>query len=532
MKRIDVDPYTHLLIVKFRFLNKHWKEEMQTKRNILSLQKRSYSRGLNVWMVPPTRSNIENLWAWEFSFPEDFSELVGHDIIIKKIAKPSYHDIKLPKYLDFLRPYQKEAVQFIKYKNGRALIADDMGVGKTVEAIGWIKWNIKNGPALIIVPASTKLQWEKSYHRWIDKDVEIIYGKTPHNLTRRSYIINWDILKYWEKNLSLIPFYSCVADESQFSGNISSGRTKALINLAKHIPSFIPMSGTPIETKVKQFFPTLHLVDKKLFSSEWKYLNRYCVQNYGNSYSGSAHVEELHVKVSGLMIRRMKRDVLKDLPPLIRSVVPMSIGKYSNKYNDLETIFFDTYATHSLSKLEEKKLMGNLKLKIFDMKFTSICLWINEFLLSDKKLVVGVWHRYVIDRLYSRYRDNAVKINGTVTGIKREKTLEDFYNNKDICFLQIKSGGIGLDGLQHVCSDAAIIELATPKLIEQFESRLERDGQKEPMSISYLLGKGTIEEDLLEAFDEVRKMIDSVIDGKRTESKDLLKILYEKRKRK
>ena len=87
MKRIDVDPYTHLLIVKFRFLNKHWKEEMQTKRNILSLQKRVYSRGLNVWMVPPTGFNIEKLWEWRFSFPEDFSELVGHDTLIKKVVK-------------------------------------------------------------------------------------------------------------------------------------------------------------------------------------------------------------------------------------------------------------------------------------------------------------------------------------------------------------------------------------------------------------------------------------------------------------
>ena len=532
MKRIDVDPYSHLLIVKFRFLNKHWKEEMQIKRNILSLEKRVYSRGTNVWMVPPTGLNIEKLWEWDFSFPEDFLELVGHDTLIKKIIKPPYHDIKLPKYLDFLRPYQKEAVQFIKYKKGRALIGDDMGVGKTVEAIGWIKWNIKNGPALIIVPASTKLQWRNSYKRWVDKDVEVLYGKTPYKLTRRSYIINWEILQYWEKHLSMVQFHICVADESQYAGNIDALRTKALTRLAKHIPSFIPMSGTPIETKAKQFFPTLHLVDKKLFPSEWKYLNRYCIQDFGNSYSGSAHVEELHAKVSGLMIRRMKRDVLKDLPPLIRSVVPMSIGKYSSKYNDLEKTFFDTYETHSLSKLEEKKLLGNLKLKVFDMKFTSICLWINEFMKSDKKLLVGVWHRYVIDRLHDRYKDNAVKINGSVTGIKREKALEDFYNNKDICFLQIKSCGIGLDGLQHVCSNAAIVELTTPKLLEQFESRLERDGQKDPMNISYLLGEGTIEEDLLEALDEVRKMIDAVVDGKQTENKDLLKILYERRHKK
>lgn len=534
MKRIDVDPYSHVLIVKYRFLNKHWKREMDTKRKVMTLVKCSYSRGINAWMCPPIKSNIEKLWEWGFSFPTDFAELAGQQTNLKKKVLP-YHNIKVPEYLDFLRPYQKEAFQFIKWREGRALIGDEMGTGKSWEALAWIRYTIRKGPALLIVPSSTKPQWERLYKRVIDKDVEVLYGRTTKKLTRRSYIINWDILTHWKDELLKVNFETLIPDECQMMGNLESLRTKAIMKLAKRIPSFIPMSGTPITSRPKQFYPMLHCLDKKAFPSEWKFLNRYCVKQdgYGGAYTGSSHEEELHVKISRLMIRRLKRDVLKDLPPLTTSIVPMDIGKYIRKYNKLERTYFDTYDPHSHDRKDQEKDFYNLKMQVFDMKLDSIVKWIDQFITSDKKLLVGVWHKYVIETLHNKYKKNSVMINGSVTGTKRETALHNFYEDKQICFLQLKSGGVGLDGLQDVCSNAALVELGdTPTMQDQFTSRIDRSGQTEPMNVYYLLGEGTIEEDLIEILDETRKMLDSVVDGKKTKQVDLLTALYKKRRKK
>lgn len=124
-------------------------------------------------------------------------------------------------------------------------------------------------------------------------------------------------------------------------------------------------------------------------------------------------------------------------------------------------------------------------------------------------------------------------INGKITGPKREQALHNFYEDKQILFLQMKSGGVGLDGLQNVCSNTAIVELGdTPTIMNQFISRIERSGQTEPMNAYFLLGEGTIEEDIIEVLDETQQNIDAAIDGKQTKQVDLLTALYKKRRKK
>jgi len=535
MKRIDVDVSTKLLIVRFKFLSRDHEEEQTTLDNVLTLHHKIYSRAFKAYLVPPSAENIEKLHAWDFSFPDDFAELAGHSIAVKKVAKLPYHHIKIPKYVHFLRPYQKEAFQFLEYRKGRGLIGDEMGTGKTFEALGWIRHTLKYGNALFIVPQITKPTWLQHYRELIDDEVEVLYGQTPYKLCDRSYIINWDILLYWEKELLKVPFYSIVADECQMAGNKKAKRTKAMKKLAKRADSFIPMSGTPIDSKPRQFFPVLNLLDPEMFPDEWKYINRYCGKKhngFGFTYDGVSHVEELHYKISKLMIRRRKREVLKDLPPLDKSVIQMPLGKSITRYKALESNFFDTYETHSMSKADMENEVYNLKMEIFDMKFKSICLWIEEFMTSGEKLLVGVWHHHVIDKLHSHFKDSSTKINGKITGTHREKALENFYNNVDILFLQMKSGGVGLDGLQNVCCNTAIVELPpTPTLLDQFISRLERSGQENPMNAFFLMGEGTLEVDWIDRMDEVRGIIDATIDGVETENKDLLSLMFERSKK-
>lgn len=532
MKRVDVDVQTKLLIVKFAFRRDNEKEFKETLEKVMSLSGKIYSKSMKAWIVPPEYHNIQNLWDWGFSFPPDWAATAGGRSVIRKVEQEPYLDIKLPRYLHFLRPYQKEAVQFLAWRKGRGLIGDDMGVGKTIEALGWIRWTVKRGPALIVVPTSTKLQWEREYNTYVDDYVEVLYGKKGHELDPlKSYIINWEILQYWESFLRPVRFYTIVTDECQYMGSMKAEMTKTARRLARGIRCYIPMSGTPINSKPRQFYPILNLLSPMEFNSEWKFLHRYCGPKHNGfsmTYDGISHEDELYQKISNLMIRRNKRDVLKDLPPVEKIIVPMDLGSNKKAYKALEEDFLDSYKPKVNLEFDED--LYSFKLEIFDLKFNSITKWIDEFLKSDKKIILGVWHHYVTGKLYNKYKKKAVVIDGSVTGAKREKALNQFYGDKQILFLQMKSGGVGLDGLQKVCTDLAFIELPnTPTILDQFISRLDRSGKIGPTDAYLLLGNGTLEMELLEAMDEVRQNIEAAVDGRRTKESDLLSKLLKRR---
>lgn len=539
MKRVSVDKTTKLLIVKYKFRKKHKDRELATKKIISTITHKTYSHKLDAFLMSPDGKTIQKLWDHGFKFPKDWKHVAGGvpkpvDTAIKDQDKP-YLKIKIPKGIEFLRPYQKEAIQFLRYNKGRGLLAEDMGVGKTAEALAWIKLVQPKGPSIMIVPSITKPGWKQSFERWVGTNVEILNGKKPYPLQMRThYIINWEILQYWVHELLCFPFSTVVADESQYVGNNKAKRTKALKMLAKKFKYFIPMSGTPINSKPAQFFPILNLLDPAEFPSEWRFLNRYCdpkSNGFGMTYKGATNTEELHSKVKKLMIRRMKRDILKDLPPVTHQVLPLDLGSSIKKYKKLEQVFYDTYDPHSTFTLQMENDFNNIKIQMFDWKFDSICKWIDDFLESGCKLLVGCWHKHVITTLYTKYKSNAEMINGSITGKKREKALDNFYNKVDILFLQMKSGGVGLDGLQNVCSDCTFVEFGdTPTIMDQFVARLDRSGQTLPVNVTYLVGQDTMEEDLMESIDEVRNNISAVVDGRPAKDTNLLTVLMNKRR--
>ncbi len=186
-----------------------------------------------------------------------------------------------------LRPYQIECLKFLLKWNGRAIIGDAPGLGKTAEGLAWLTHNpIKHLPALVICTATTKDQWLENWNAWvgINHPVVILNGTTPHKLKENiSYIINWDILQYW---YSFMPTFikTIIADECHHVGNSQAKRTRALSWLSKYSPYFIGMSGTPIRSKPGQFFPILHMIDPIMFPSEKDFQYRYC--NLGLDYKG------------------------------------------------------------------------------------------------------------------------------------------------------------------------------------------------------------------------------------------------------
>lgn len=521
MRKVTKDPSTGEFVIKF--FTRDTVEWAEILKGVKTIPGRAFEPKQKYWTCPANEESIKLLVGMGFEFD---TEVFVPD---KEWTEP-WKGVKFERALpEYLRDYQQETMKFLKYRNGRGLIADDMGIGKTVQALGFLKMSGQL-PALIVVPATIKRQWFNQFRRFVDKtsDLDILSGKTSHNLcSNTSYIINWDILSDWLPTLKCLKFKTLIADESHRCGNSKSQRTKALKELSKSIPYFLPMSGTPIKTRPAQFFPVLNMLDPIKFNNEWKFLQRYCDPKYdgfGWSFKGSSNQEELHRLVREYMIRREKSDVLKDLPEKQVTVIPLdTAGNWEYYQNSLE-------AFQKSTGKEASAAFSNLKMEAFALKQDFVVKWLKEFTEDGRKIFVGTYHRKVIEFLSGKFK-NSVHIYGGVNQKERDKAIEEFKSNPDVSILfgQILSAGEGIDGLQNSCSDCAFVEFANaPAEHNQFEDRLHRDGQKNPVTVYYLIADGTIEEDIVKLMDERKEMFNQIVNGRATDEVDFINYLRRK----
>lgn len=349
-------------------------------------------------------------------------------------------------------------VRVLDYQN---FIADGVVVhncGKTLQALAWIRYH-RLDPVLIIVNSATKLQWQSNYHQWLDgvwdHDIEVLSGKTPRRLEAgKSYIINWDILTYWQEALSNHKFRGVVADEAQAVGDRSSKRTKAFMEIAKSAPFLLAMSGTPARSRPVQLWPVLNCINAQVFPNFFTFAEYFGAPKetpFGRIYPGASHAKELHAELQKIAIRRLKEDVLKDLPRKTRSIVPMETddGLMAAYASEEEAMTGDETGAILKSKLES--LTGFA----YDAKADSVKAWLHDFLESEEKLVVYAWHRAVVEGLAKEFESkNPAILYGGMTDKAREAAKDKFVADPTcrVLIANIQSGGVGIDGLQKVLS--------------------------------------------------------------------------------
>ena len=452
-------------------------------------------------------------------------------------------------------------VKVLNYGNFTANHIIVHNCGKTVEALSWMVY-ANAYPALYVVNAPTKLQWQEAYRKWVGAtkkhypDVEVLSGKTPRPLSKyKSYIINWDVLSDWtghyetiEKDgetqavyicdgpLSKVGFRLLVGDEVQAIGNPESQRAVAFKELSKIIPHCIGMSGTPAMSKPMQFWTLLSIVEPSMFKNFYMFKQRYCdPQNdgFGVKYNGASNIEELHELLVRCMLRRTKGEVMKDLPPKVMEVVPLEVetSAMDAYYEEERAAFSDDTAKGEKESARNK--VAHLLRTAYALKEKSMLQWIEDFLESGKKLLLFAWHRSVVEVLYDTLKAyNPALIYGGMSTNEREEARKKFIENPKckVIVANIQAGGVGIDGFQDVCSDVAFAEFShTPNFHRQAEDRLHRSGQHNSVTSYYLVAPGTVDMDAIEILDARAKMLDGVLDGKETATTDLLTEVLERR---
>lgn len=468
--------------------------------------------------------------------------------------------LKIPGLKGTLRHFQEEGVQFIESKNGRALIADEMGTGKTMQALGWLQLHPELRPAVMIVPATAKINWRNEIVIWMSKmDIQILSGEIPsEELHGDIVIVNYDIAKHWQDVIKKYNPKVLILDECHKIKNEKAQRTKAVKAIAKGCDYVIALSGTPMLSRPVELFTTLHIIAPQVFPNYYAYVHRYCgakrvsvpmwdkklkkrVFRQVWDFTGASHMDGLHEKLATIMIRRKKKDVLPELPPKQR--IPISVlmdTKTQATYDSVEDNFLKWVLKTqgkkkklSASRAQALTKIEALKQLTVKGKMKQAIAWINDYLEINDKLVIFATHTKVIKELTTKLKKHRpVVIDGSTPNEQRPANVYTFQTN-DKCKVFI--GNIQAAGTAITLTAASavlFIEMAwTPGEMDQAEDRIHRIGQEADSVIAYyMIAENTVDGYIMDLLDEKRKILDAIIDGKQTDPGDLLNELIIKLK--
>ena len=454
-----------------------------------------------------------------------------------------------------LYDFQKKDIIRIEDLDGRALLAIEMGLGKTIETLAVLKRNPEWFPALIVVPATLKLIWQYEAKNKFDMRSSICEGQTPPEL-REDFsiqtpltIINYDILRFWVNHLRG-RFNTIVFDESQYLMTPSAKRTRAAKELAGEMNQVLALSGTPLVNRPSELFSILNILWPHKYNSFWSYAQRFCNPkwtHYGWDFRGSSNLGQLHKELTDIgMIRRRKKDVLKDLPPKVRNIVPCELSNY-DEYREASSDFINwikknyTHKIRAAMKAEELVKVGYLLRLTARLKMRSVIGWVNRFLEeTDEKLVLFAIHKRAIEVLCGTNKDGEeripykkVLVDGSVTGRRRFSAVEQFQKDPKTRLIVGNIHALGVGVTLTAASTVTIAELPwSPGVCTQAEDRCHRITQDKTTFVNYLVAPDTIEEKLCNLLQKKQMILSSVLDGTE-ETKDLdlynelVKSLYE-----
>ena len=514
---------------------------------IKTLPRRQFDKEIKAWLVPADchtelRLLLQN---YQTEWSTSALDLVSSVDTIRAASTRVDAEIEIPNLSGEPMPFQKAGVAFIDKCRGRALIGDEMGLGKTIQAISYLALHPELRPAVIVVPASLKTNWRREVEKWLTTDevTTILSGTKPGDVPGSTiFIINYDILHAWVTWLSMLRPAVLICDEFHMCKTPKSRRTKAVSELAKASGRVIGLSGTPLMNKPAELYPLLKIVQPDQWSDWMSYAKRYCnarqVTMGGRKFwdfSGASNLRELNDKLRTVMIRRLKSEVLKELPEKRRVLVPVDI--------DLEA-----YVEFMETTLDELEAAGNqaaqlvilekAKQYVVEAKMEQVFEWIDNFLDSGEKLILFCVHKATVAALQARYK-HSVSITGESSQRDRDHAVQAFQNdpNTTLFIGNIQAAGVGLT--LTAASNVAFVELAwRPGDQTQAEDRAHRIGQKNAVTAYYLLAEKTVEEETYKLLEKKRHITEIVTDGKVSDlafdgssvTQDLVSLLLANRK--
>ena len=441
-----------------------------------------------------------------------------------------------------LYSYQELAVAFLEARIGTrgALIGDQPGLGKTIEALAFCSLHPQVNPILVVTQASIKRNWYREVEKWLPgTSIQIIdQGKDKVASDADVVIVNYDLI--WraniEKQLLAREFQIVIFDEVTYLKERSAKRTKAARKLGKAAEFTIGLSGTPILNRPIEFYTFLNMISPKQFSSQFQFGMRYCNgyhNGFGYTFKGASRVSELRQLIHPLMIRRRKDEVLTELPEKSRQNIYIDMpGSYFQNYRaaeldlvqSLKSLSPDAEENDDASQEYENKRMWLLSKLNFLRHLVGLAKAeaaeeiITNFVDSGEKLVVFGHHHDVMDAMdtyLTKKKIGHVKVDGRTPNQDRQ-ALIDRFQEEDDCMVFLASTAMGMGVTLTAASNALFVERQwTPGMEEQMEDRIHRIGQNRGVFIHYMQVENSIDAKMAKLVEYKRDVLAAVLDGEK-----------------
>jgi SWI/SNF-related matrix-associated actin-dependent regulator of chromatin subfamily A-like protein 1 len=419
-------------------------------------------------------------------------------------------------------PFQKAGIEFLASRQA-ALLADEMGTGKTIQVAGLLNLlGDKLARVLIVTPASVKRVWALELSKWLvpKAPLMIIKGDTPPADLPESgiWIINYEMLsKFWtplRRSWDLI-----VLDEAHYIKTRDSRRTKLCLELARFAKRKILLTGTPLLNRPAELWSLLHFLAPREWPNFYKFAHRYCAPfraQWGWDFSGASNLEELNSKLrSGLMLRRLKKDVLSQLPPLTRALVPLDAGTGNLEeltkaagLDPLEMPFeIDPLAIPFEAIAAIRHELGRLKVG------PALEFILEQAGATEEKFVIFAHHRAVLEELHERLLPGAVLVTGETKEADRGAAIESFMKDPLVRFFAASIHAMGVGVTLSAASRVIFVEQDwTPAILRQAEDRLHRIGAANPILSQFLVVPDSIDINVMRAVISKMDVIERVIE--------------------
>lgn len=482
------------------------------------------------------------------------------------------------------KPYQRAGIAFMQASVGGALLADEPGLGKTIQVLGLINAE-KTQRSLIVVPASLRLNWLREAVRWLVQPTRIhIVGEEkiaanvdpgPHRVTAGPdlpadictgpaiVIVNYDRARDENVHAQLMActWDLLAADEAHFLKNPKAQRTGAVLGKEKKgvltdkgfrqvATKFVAMTGTPLPNKPVEMWPILHAVSPATFPAFFPYARRYCAakkvfisNRVGEKwdFSGASNLAELQdVMRSTCMVRRLKADVLSELPPKVRQIIALPRADYEDLLGDEDEDddeHLGKRAAAILARIEDEvspgdedayakaarllgdagkvkfEAMSKLREKLALRKIEDVLEICDNRLQEEKKIIVFAHHHSVIKKVLKHYGDEAVAVFGPVSAQERDKAVQAFQEDDRV---RVFVGSIAAAGVGLTLTAASTVVFAevdwVPANIAQAEDRAHRIGQRDVVNVIHVVVERSLEARMVQTLVQKADVADRALD--------------------
>lgn len=469
------------------------------------------------------------------------ASLNNFENLIRNIKDPVEKNFELPDSLkNILRNYQKTGFYWLKQMSHYGfggILADDMGLGKTLQTIALLKSIDPSMKSLVIAPTSLVYNWEDEIHKFApDLKTCVITGNKNQRIQcfeamKESQVIitSYGLLK---RDLDIYLEYQfayCFIDEAQHIKNPNSLNAKS-VKMIKADSRFA-LTGTPIENSLTELWSIFDFIMPGFLLNHAKFMNTYEKPILKNE--DSSVLLKLNNQIRPFILRRLKSDVLKELPPKIETKIPCELTEKQKK-------LYLAYLSKAKGEIEKeinapRGARNNMKVLSVLTRLRQICchpsLFMENYNGESGKLLL--LEELVSDAIESRHRilifsqftsmlkqiqlmldKNKITyfyLDGSIKPEDRRDMVQRFNSGeKEVFLISLKAGGTGLN----LTGADTVIHYDpwwNPATEDQATDRAYRIGQNKSVQVMRLITAGTIEEKIYKLQEKKKSLIDSVI---------------------